>query len=129
MNSYGFQRLLPVVIIFILLWGYKTIICGIASYSIHADLICNLNWKDGFILTCCYSFTRLIASKIGISTIGTRLITTFVLYNIIYSILAFPYLLSSYFQPLVRNSFIHIFFLLTFLEIYFYSINNVNKRN
>jgi len=117
---YIIQSIFPTV----MLWGiavlYRYIICNFSESSDDADFICDLNWKDGFILTCCYSIIKLFISPIlEFNSVLSRVIATIVLYIISYAVIAFPFLLASFFQPFLLNVFFHCLIIITAIEILF----------
>ena len=115
-----YNIVLPVLSAFLIGFLYRQTICHFANDQNDAGLICDLSWKDGFILLCCYAVIRPLSFILHFNTILQRLIATSVLYVIAYGLLAWPYMLSSFFQPLRRNVFMHGLALLLFIEYIFW---------
>lgn len=117
---YLYNIALPVLSAFLLGFLYRQAICHFANDQNDAGLICDLSWKDGLILLCCYAVIRPLSFILHFNTILQRLIATTVLYIIAYGLLAWPYMIASFFQPLPRNIFIHSIVLLLLVEYVFW---------
>ncbi len=118
---------LPVLSAFLIGFLYRQTICHFANDQNDAGLICDLSWKDGFILLCCYAVIRPLSFILHFNTILQRLIATSVLYVIAYGLLAWPYMVSSFFQPLPRNVYMHGLALLLFIEYVFWKTSSYKK--
>jgi hypothetical protein len=107
-RQYIFNTALPIGLVVLIAYAYKSFVCHYATDdSSGFSLICILNWKDGFISICCYSVVRITSPFLGFDTIFKRMMVTIGLYCIIYGLTAWPYLLSSFFQPFPVNVFFH----------------------
>ncbi len=91
------EAILPIFLIISLAIIYKNIICSFSNSSSDADFICEFKWKDGFILLCSYVLVKLVSLLLGFNTLTKRIMFTLSLYCIAYSIIAFPFLLASFF--------------------------------
>ncbi len=128
MNKYKYLlgTLFKIGLLWLIAALYKIGICFFSDQFQEADLICYLNWKDGFIFIICYSLVMLTSLIIKLRAIRLNLLLSFLLYILFYGIFAFPYLISSFIQPLIVNSLFHTIVLITILEIYFW--NSIKGR-
>jgi hypothetical protein len=117
---YLYSIALPVLSAFLLGLLYRQTICHFANDQNDAGLICDLTWKDGLILLCCYAVIRPLSFVLNFNTILQRLIATAVLYIIAYGLIAWPYMIVSFFQPLPRHVFVHGLALLAGIEYFFW---------
>jgi len=117
LKYYIFHVILPITSLFAVGLVYKYSVCQFDTKSPDANLICNLNWKDGFILICCYAIVKGLSQILGFETISKRLLITLMLYCISFGIIAWPYLITSFFQPFLVNVFAHALCLIVFIEI------------
>jgi len=127
-----FKILVQLAIIVTVCICYKLIVCNFAQSSSNAEFICEVNWKDGFIFLCCYSIVKLLSPFLSFDSIRKRIVITTGLYCITYGIIAFPYLIASFFQPLIINVFLHVFAIVIAIEILFDFIflgNNKSRQN
>lgn len=120
--QYLLNILLPIFILVALSLLYKKIMCHLGSTSENARFICELQWKDGAFLLFSYSIVKLLSSILDFNSIVKRMLVTLGLYCLSYGLMAFPYLLASFFQPFLVNSFIHILLLILGIEILFLRI-------
>lgn len=124
-NQYIIYTIIPIISLAILFFLYLKCMCLLDKKSTDTTLICELNWKDGFILVCSYSVIKIISPALGFHTIIKRLLIILLLYCFSYAIIAFPYWLTSLIQPLQTNVFIHTFLLICLIELIF---SQVRKR-
>lgn len=128
MNSY--KRPSPIVLSIVLLWLvaflYKFIICLYSESNQRADLICSLNWRDGFILILCYTVVQIFILFFKIHKVWIRILFTFLLYSLAYSLIALPYFISSFFQPFLVNTFFHAMIAIILIEsiVIYYELKN-----
>jgi hypothetical protein len=121
---YLFNTALPIGLVAVIGYAYKSIVCHYATDDSSGwSLICVLNWKDGIILLCCYSVVKIVSPLLGFDTIGKRILYTIGLYCIAYGLLAWPYLIASFFQPFAVNVFVHGLLLLLGMEGLFYALD------
>lgn len=118
-TQYILYTIIPIISLAILFFLYLKFICLLSKKLIDANLICELNWKDGFILVCSYSVIKIISPALGFHTVIKRLLIILLLYCVSYAIIAFPYWLTSLIQPFQTNVFIHTFLLICLIEFIF----------
>jgi hypothetical protein len=106
-KSYLYTTILPIAFLWIIGILYVKTMCHFSNSSDSADLICSLNWKDGFILFCCYTAVKVLGPILKLDAIIKRVITTVLLYCIVLALIAWPYLIASFFQKLPCNVFMH----------------------
>lgn len=127
LKYYFYNALLPIGSLFLIGFAYKWLMCHFEDQLGDAGLICALNWQDGFILICSYAIVKIQSHILGFKTISKRLLITLGLYCFSYAIIAFPYLLVSFFQPFWRNVLAHGFCFLAIIEV-LYSPHGLYKR-
>lgn len=121
--EYLLKVILPIVVLTIFGTAYKSIVCFYSEESSDLSLICNLNWKDGFILLVSYFVVKIISSIFGWKGIGNTILFSIVVYSVFYALYAFPYWFSSFFQSFSTNTFIHTIILILLVEIVFSRIS------
>jgi len=126
LKYYFFHVILPITSLFAIGVVYKYSVCQFDTKSPDAELICILNWKDGFILICCYAIVKGLSHILRFETISKRILITLLLYCICFGIIAWPYLIVSFFQPLLVNVFLHALCLIVITEI-LYSQHGIYK--
>jgi hypothetical protein len=118
--KYIIGSILPILSLVLLAFLYKNVMCYYAkNSSSNASLICDLNWKDGAILLCCYCVVKLVSPLLDFDTIFKRVIITIVFYCFAYGLIAFPYLITSFLQPFLVNVFLHGLGLILITEYFF----------
>jgi hypothetical protein len=112
--------LLPIACVWIVAVLYTVILCKFANNDLSdAGFICTFNWKDGFILLCSYSIVKLVSGLLDFDRILKRVLISLGLYCVAYGLIAFPFFLSSFFQPFLVNVFLHSLILIIVIEIVF----------
>lgn len=117
--------ILPIFVIGVLAWLYKSIVCYLSTYFSDAKFICEFKWKDGAILLCSYCIVKVISPFLKIERITGRLIFTLILYSVFFAAYAFPFWVASLFSPLKTNTFVQAFFLILLVELLFFKIQNL----
>ncbi len=125
-TTYILQTVMPIVFVLGIGIVYKHIICSMSSSSEDADFICDMNWKDGFILICSYCVIKFLSPILEFDSMIKRLFITACLYFIAYGFIAFPFILVSFFQPLPVNVFFHAFILIVLVELLFRRLKLLN---
>ena len=126
LKYYFFYITLPITSVFAIGFLYKYSVCLLENKSPDAEMICYLNWKDGFILICCYAIVKGVSHILRFETISKRILITLLFYCISFGILAWPYLIASFFQPLLVNVFVHALIFIVITEI-LYSEHGIYK--
>ena len=121
--QYVSYAILPIVLLLALCTLYKRIMCYFANSSPDASFVCEFKWKDGFVLLCCYTVVRLLSPVLEFNSVLKRLIITIALYCLVYALIAFPFLLASFFQPFSVNVFIHVLIMIILIEMIFLRIS------
>jgi hypothetical protein len=116
LKYYFYNAILPICSLISLGFTYKAIICHFQDVSEDASFICTFKWKDGLILICCYSVVKVVSKILDFKTISRRLLITFGLYCVAYGILAWPFLMASFFQPFPVNVFVHALLIIIAIE-------------
>jgi hypothetical protein len=119
--------LLPVIIIWLIALLYHYFIVFFRTRSYDLGLISSNLWQiDGFVLLCSYTLVKLLSKALDFNTVRKRVFVTILLYFVSFAIIAFPFLLASFFQPIQRNVFLHIFIVILIVEISFriYEVKN-----
>jgi hypothetical protein len=116
LKYYFYNAIVPIGSLISLGFAYKFIICRFQNVSEDASFICTFKWKDGLILICCYSVIKLVSKILDFKTISRRLLITVGLYCIVYGLLAWPFLIASFFQPFLVNVFVHTLLLIIIIE-------------
>jgi hypothetical protein len=115
-----FRRIIiPIFLTLSLFWLYVKCFCFFSSTSSDADFVCSLNWKDGLFLVTSYSIVKSVSILLGFDTIFKRLLVTLLLYSFSFALIAFPFWIASFFQPLIVNSFLHVLFIILTIEMIF----------
>lgn len=117
--QYIYYVVFPVILIFIIGILYRKFICNYANSSDDANFICEFKWKDGFILICSYAIVKLISPLLGFDTSLKRILITIGLYIFTYSLIAWPFMLASFFQPFLINTFVHTIIVIILIETFF----------
>ena len=97
----------PILLIFFLFWLYTKTFCLFSGSYENARIVCSHNWKAGLFLVGSYSIVKSVSISLGFDTIFKRLAITLLLYSFSFALLAFPYWVISFLQPLYVNSFLH----------------------
>ena len=75
-------------------------------------------WADGYILIAAYAISNIyLVFLLKDHSIKRRILFTFILYSISYALMALPYFIVSFLQPLERSTLIHSVLLIVFIEI------------
>ena len=80
-------------------------------------MICELNWKDGVIFLFSFTMVKMATPIFNWDSVFIRVLYSFLLYSIVYIIIAFPYWLSSFFQSFSANSLVHVLLASTSVDI------------
>lgn len=89
------------------------------STNKDADFICSTKWKDGLILIISYMIVKLHSPFLLEKTVIGLILRTFIAYCVIYGIVAWPFLLVSFLQPITTCTFLHTFLLIILSEFIF----------
>ena len=108
---------MPILMLTALFFLYVKLICHFSSLSEDLDLICALEWKDGVFLGSSYIVIKFLSVILDLNTITKRITGSLLLYLVSYGIFAFPYMISSFFQPLLVNSFLHVLLMIFGIEV------------
>jgi hypothetical protein len=87
------------MIVAVLFFLYVKIFCFFSSVSDVADLVCSFNWRNGVFLVLSYAIVKLLSPVIGLKRFRIRILATFILYSVMFGIIALPYWLISFGQP------------------------------
>ena len=113
--------ILPLVIMYI----YKNVACMYSDTDTIYRIICRKAWIEGLMLYCAFNIFNLGTIFLNFSfSISKRWIGSIVLYIIAYGIIAFPYMIVSFFN-FKFSGFIH-FLPVLFLIDYF--TDNLNRK-
>ena len=89
------KNTVPLLLAIVIFTIYLLIICRFANDLNPADLICSFKWKDGMILLLSYAAVHgIIGPLFSVRTILPRVISSVLIYNVAYGLLAFPYWLT-----------------------------------
>ena len=113
----------PILSTLCLFWIYVKCFCFFSSTSSNADFVCTMNWKDGLFLVSSYSIIKSVSILFGFDTIFKRLLFTILLYSFSFAIIAFPFWLASFFQPLLVHTFLHTLLIILTVELTFTHYN------
>ena len=113
------KTILPILLTLFLFWLYVKCFCFFSDKSSYADLVCSLNWRDGLFLVSSYSIVKLVSPLLLFDTVLKRVLITFFLYCFSLGLMAFPFLVVSFLQPLGDNVFIHTLLLILTIEFVF----------
>lgn len=111
--------IIPVILVLFLFWFYVKCFCYFSGESSNARLVCSLNWKDGLFLVINYSIVKILSPVLNFDTVFKRFIVTLFLYSFSYALFAWPFWFASFFQDLIRNTFLHISVLILTVELLF----------
>ena len=110
---------IPIFLVIASFFIYVKCFCYFSNTSSDADLVCSLSWKDGLFLISSYSIVKALSPLFSFDSIFKRLSITLLLYCFSFALIAFPFLLVSFFQPVVRNVFLHTSLIILTIEILF----------
>jgi hypothetical protein len=114
-----FSLLIKLGVIWSLAITYKMMLCAFAKQNYNAEMICYLNWKDGFIFLSAFTLISMVEYLFENYSLRKKMLFSLLVYSVVYSVVALPYFLSSFIQPLSTNSFLHTFFVIIILELVF----------
>jgi hypothetical protein len=104
-SNYIKYNVLPALTAVLLLVVYRKTFSQLNSNS--AQLVRELNWKDGLILVISYCVVKIILSPLFKVKIWYKsLFISLILYCIIYGIIAFPYLIVSFCNLILQIHFV-----------------------
>jgi len=130
-KDYLYTEIVPITMASLLFLFYKKVICNVAvstNSESNFRFICEFKWKDGIFLLSSYCIVKLLSSILKFDTIFKRLLLTVLLYCFAYGIIAFPFLIASFFQPIEINVFVHVFILIVIIEVVFTRIFSRRTR-
>jgi len=109
---------------------YKYLICKFQTQSYGFEVICDLAWKNGLIYCITFTISTIILRNsliFGFSYLF-KILLTFLLYVLIFGVIAFPYMYVSFLHPFASNSLFHVSGLLLLFDVVIEFVFHIKKN-